>query len=131
MHGLSLGSSSSPLGLNSLGRGRGQRRRNRCEKKLKKQGNQTADSSNEEGEGKKGKKGKGGKSKGGDKGDAAKAEGGKTLSTKDLSLMVRHMNKLVLAHDDSILNLERIALVTIFFPEESPSMAAGRSEGQK
>ena len=67
--------------------------------------------------------------KGGGKGDVARAEGGKTLSTKDLSLMVKQMNKLLLARGDSILNLASIALVTFLLPEESPSMAAGRSEG--
>ena len=100
-------------------------------KKLKKQGKETDGSSDEEAKSKHDKKGKGGKGNGGGKGDVAWAEGGKTLSTKYLSLMVEQMNKLLLAHDDSILNLESIALVTFLLPEESPSMAAGRSEGQK
>ena len=67
-----------------------------------------------------------GKGKGKGKGGAAPE-----FNTKELSKMMMDMNKLLLAHDDSICSMEAYQLRTLIMPTEAKSMVSGRAESTK
>ena len=65
------------------------------------------------------------------KGKGSKKGGGGGPGQRDIAKMIVDMNKLLLSHDDSIVSLESMQLLTFIVPSGSPSMEAGEEEGKK